>query len=321
MFDAQRGVSTVALTPILDLRQALAGAEPNAFGVGPDRAVYLAFDVTPKRPVGASKLPLAYRVLVYAGAECRLDVVIADVPFVVHFVQPLGEHLLLTCSQSTYQPGGIAEGNARVYTRDGEFVRAFVLGDGIEDVQTTNTGDIWTSYFDEGVLRSFSGRTPIGEAGLVAWNSDGEKSYAYDSPAGVSSILDCYALNVASKDDVWLYYYIGFPLVRLQHRRATAVWNMPLRGSNGFAVDGRHALFRGGSDGSDTYRLFELGADGKVMRRATLTLNDEDGEPLVAERVAARADTLTILSRGRIYMLRIDDAVAAPRPLRVRRER
>jgi hypothetical protein len=321
MFDAQRGVSTVALTPILDLRHALAGAEPNAFGVGPDRAVYIVLDVTPNRPVGADKLPLVYRVLGYADAECRLDVVITGVPFVVHFVQPLGEYLLLTCSQSTYQPDGVAEGNARVYTRDGEFVRAFVLGDGIEDVQTTNTGDIWTSYFDEGVLRSFNGRTPIGETGLVAWNSDGGKSYAYDAPVGVHSILDCYAFNVASKDDVWLYYYTGFPLVRLQHRRPIAVWHLPLHYSQGVAVNGRYALFRGGPDGPDKYRLFELGADGKVMRRATLTLNDEDGEPLVARRVAARADTLTIFSRGRIYALRIDDAVAAPRPLRARRER
>ncbi len=41
--------------------------------------------------------------------------------------------------------------NGRVFGPDGALRREFLLGDGIQDVQTTAEGDIWVSRFDEGV--------------------------------------------------------------------------------------------------------------------------------------------------------------------------
>ena len=300
MSEARRVV--VALAPIVDLRRELGSLSCDIYGIGPDRAIYVAADLA-ATPLLSHRPPYAYRVLAYVDGTCRLDLTITGLPFPVHHVQPLGEHLLLA---SARQRSGVVDCNARVYTRDGQLVRELALGDGIEDIQTTKAGEIWTSYFDQGVF----GGDPVAAKGLVAWNEDGEPVYTYGAPAGVGGIVDCYALNVAAKDDVWLYYYTEFPLVRIRHRRVAAVWNPPVQYSKAFAVDGRHALFRGGHGNTDDYLLYALGDDGDIAHLSTYTLCDEDGEPIDAGRVLARADVMTIESRGRIYALRIDDALA-----------
>ncbi|WP_176444820.1 hypothetical protein [Paenibacillus herberti] len=41
--------------------------------------------------------------------------------------------------------------------------REFLLGDGIQSVQVTDKGIIWTSYFDEGVFGNNGWDKPIGE--------------------------------------------------------------------------------------------------------------------------------------------------------------
>jgi len=46
----------------------------------------------------------------------------------------------------------------------------FHAGDGVEDIQTTEDGRTWVSYFDEGVF----GDTTPGQAGLVCLDSSGE---------------------------------------------------------------------------------------------------------------------------------------------------
>ena len=69
-----------------------------------------------------------------------------------HFCQPLLDNeLLLVCSRSRAVAGG-GELNGRVFDEDGKFKQAYHLGDGIESMQTTSEGMIWTSFFDEGVF-------------------------------------------------------------------------------------------------------------------------------------------------------------------------
>ena len=82
---------------------------------------------------------------------------------------------------------------------------------GIEDVQVTESGIIWTSYFDEGVFGNRGWNDPIGKNGLVAWNGLGEKIYEFLPTTELGEICDCYALNVISDREVWLYYYTEFP--------------------------------------------------------------------------------------------------------------
>src|SRR5262249_20886820 len=152
-------------------------------------------------------------------------------------------------------------------------------------VQATSRGVIWTSYFDEGVFGNYGWQNPVGASGLVGWDSAGKQLYEFQPDAGLDAICDCYALNVKSEEDVWLYYYTQFPLVRLHHREIASVWKMPQGGSDAFAVSTGHALFRGGYKDRDTYQLFDLGKEGNPNLLATVELQNENGIKLVADRV------------------------------------
>src|SRR5262249_19851523 len=145
--------------------------------------------------------------------------------------------------------------NAQVYAASGAWMREMLLGDGIEGVQTTSTGLIWASYFDEGVFGNNGWRTPVGASGLVAWDSNGTKCYEFQPPVGLDRISDCYAMNVDSDETVWCYYYTGFPLVRIRQQRVEHVWSMPLCGSRAFAVWRDYALFCGTYDERDLFHL------------------------------------------------------------------
>jgi hypothetical protein len=205
------------------------------------------------------------------------------------------------CARSHYKSPTDFEKNGRIYSLSGEFSREILLGDGIQSVQATSNGIIWTSFFDEGVFGNFGWNEPVGASGLVAWNSAGNKIYDFQPTVGLDSICDCYALNVESDTDVWLYYYTEFPLVHLHHQRVQSVWNMPITGSDGFAVSGNRVLFRGGYDDRDTYHLFLLSSNGRVKLLKQLQLADEIGQKLTAERVVGRGSSLYVLSDGLVY--------------------
>ncbi|MFN7924486.1 MAG: hypothetical protein U0Q16_30575 [Bryobacteraceae bacterium] len=152
------------------------------------------------------------------------------------FAQPLPEGLLLAhARQWGTRP------NARVHDSNGRILREFCLGDGIEELQTTQSGAIWASYFDEGVF----GNT-IASAGLIRFDSFGNVEFKFQPRGGMDWITDCYALNVESNDSTWFYYYTPFPLVRLRHDAVDAVWQPGLRGAQVFAVFGNRALMHSG---------------------------------------------------------------------------
>ena len=291
-----------------------------AFNVGPDEAAYLV--VAQRRldyrikglgaifPKTISKRPQKYRVVGLSGPQPVLDVVIERERFNIHDVQPVGDELLLVCARSQYNGPDDFEKNGRIYTRDGKFAREILLGDGIQAVQATSGGVIWTSYFDEGVFGNYGWDKPVGASGLVAWDPDGNKLYEFEPAAGLNMICDCYALNVVSEEDVWLYYYTEFPLVRLHHRQITSVWKMPLGGSDAFAISTGHALFRGGYRNHDTYHLFSLDPDGKATWLSDIELLDDNGNRLLASHVVGRGDAIHFLSGNFLYRLDVSTAIA-----------
>jgi hypothetical protein len=292
-----------------------------AFNVGPDGVAYLVvalktLDYRIEQAGWASfaktipEQPQKYRVVGLSGSEPVLDVVIEGERFNIHDVQPLPDELLLVCARSYYKGLDDFEKNGRVYNRDGRFAREILLGDGIQSVQVTPGGMIWTSYFDEGVFGNYGWQSPVGASGLVAWDSAGNKLYEFQPNAGLDAICDCYALNVESEEDVWLYYYTEFPLVRLHHREIASVWKMPLGGSGAFAVSAGHALFRGGYKDRDTYQLFALGKDGNPSLLAKVELRNENGSQLIADRVVGRAEVLHLLSDGYLYRVDVRTALA-----------
>lgn len=274
-----------------------------ACGAGPDGELYLALSLNPpaKPSRSQSNDPQDYRVIALLGGEVALDLTILDQDFYVSGIQPMpnGELLLVNARAEIGGPK-----NGRIYTADGQFLRDMYLGDGIEDVQANADGSFWTSYFDEGVYGD-----PIGQSGLVARDTYGNPTYEYDREGKLlGPIDDCYALNVTSASDTWIYYYSDFPLVHLQNNKIKTVWNPDVKGSHAFAIAPGFALFAGEYDARDQCILFKLVGGGGICEMVRFKLLDEAGMTLKVDRVVGRADTLHIIRNKKIY--RLDVAMA-----------
>ncbi len=313
---------TFQLSPVICLSPFVKGGELVAFNVGSDGSVYLLVALEPvddrREGQGSSFIktvpdnPQTYRVIGLCGNQCFLDVGIEGERFNIHHVQPLPEGLLLVCARAYYKGPRDFDKNGRVYTRTGKFVREILLGDGINDVQTTTNGTIWTSFSDEGIFGNYGwGLDPVGVSGLMTWDATGKKHYEFKPTGGLHTICDCYAMNVESDEVTWLYYYTEFPLVRLRSRMIHSIWRMPLGGSDAFAISGDHALFRGGYKNRDSYQLFALGDNGNVSLVAEIDLQDERGNKLVAERVVGRANAIHVVSGENLYRVDVQTAIAA----------
>ena len=313
---------TLRLSPVASLHSVIGEDQLVAFNVGPDKVVYLVvalqqLDYRIEDPGHASfaktvpQTPQRYRVLGLSRDEPILDIVVEGERFNIHDVQPLIDQLLLVCSRSYYKGPNDYEKNGRVYGRDGKFAREILLGDGIQSVQATSKGVIWTSYFDEGIFGNYGWQNPVGVSGLVAWDPTGNKLYEFEPGPDLDSMCDCYALNVASDEDVWCYYYTEFPLVHLRSYAIKSSWKIPIGGSNAFAVSAGHALFRGGYKERDTYQLLSIGADGRVTLNRKFDLCDQDGTKLIAERVVGRADAIHFVCNGSLYRFDVQAAIGA----------
>jgi len=207
--------------------------------------------------------------------------------------QPLPDGGVLLVGARCRWRNGAAESNAAVYDADGELRREGVLGDGIADVQTTPSGEIWVSYFDEGVYGNFGwggadSPAPIGSPGLIRFRSDLDIAWRYPYDGGFGAISDCYALNVAG-EDAWAYYYTDFPIVRVR-AAAVAGWSTDVRGAHALVVAEDRVVLVGGY-GEDRGRLVAGSIQGDVFARDRLArLAMPDGRPVPA--------AATVLGRG-----------------------
>ena len=299
------------LAPIADLSLYLTGQHHLIGAAGPDGQLYLAiYKRREANRLYSAESDTSYRVLALYEGQVTLDRVFPDLPYGLNFLQPLpGDELLFVYSRTRYRGPEDFETNGYIMALFGRLQREIFLGDGIEDMQTTSSGRIWTSYFDEGVYGSATQN--IGASGVVAWDSDGQAVYTFEPGGGMDVIDDCYALNVASDSDTWFCYYSEFNLVHLKNERIVAFWPMPLYGSNAFAVDGNFAFFSGGYDEENTYHLFDLGNSDKAQEVATFDLYDESGVILSPERVVGRGSALYLFEGQKIYCLDVTTVLEA----------
>ncbi len=201
-------------------------------------------------PRSRAERPVSARVVIYAPQVCAV-VPIAELSSAFPTVQTFpGGGVLVVGSRCRWSPEG-PEHNAAVYDPDGSLVRAGVVGDGIEHVVVSDSGDIWVGYFDEGIFGNFGwggpGPEPIGRAGLVRFDRSLRPVWHLDDP----HMADCYALNIEG-DTAWACYYTEFPIARIVDGDTT-VWQTPedIAGAKAMAVaEGRVALCGGyGLDG------------------------------------------------------------------------
>ncbi|GIF99907.1 hypothetical protein [Catellatospora citrea] len=155
---------------------------------------------------------------------------------------------------------------AQIYGRDGRRRHTFDMGTGIEHVLADRQHNLWSAYFDEGVYVD-----PISAAGLVRWDSGGNRQWGYSPPEGIEYIDTVYACNVDDRV-AWAVYYPTFPLLQTHADGRFRVRRNPVRSPRGIAVHGDRILLLGG-DRSDHLHYCRLTDDeAVVVDEAVLTM-------------------------------------------------
>lgn len=314
---------TLIIHPIADLTPFLTFGNLVALNIGFDKQLYVVIALKKlnyrfehsggaSSPIIIPDEPQTYRIITLKEVEVISDILIDHERYNIHDIQPLpDDEFILVCCRSDYRGPDDFDINGRIYSYDGVLTREILLGDGIENVQSTSNGLIWTSFFDQGIYGDRGWGNPIGSTGLIAWDSQGNMKYEFKPRDGLDMISCCYALNVESDFSTWLYYYTDFPLVHLYDKRIKSHWTIPLKGSCAFAVSRGYALFQGGYDDRDSYYLFDLRNSNVAQLMSTIVLNDENDKPLLADGIIGRFNSLYIFHDQKIYRCDVEMALEA----------
>jgi hypothetical protein len=292
----------VKADPVADFSSIAPGRYLVAFSIGPeDDPIFLSVDRDPRLKGGdgvpefarlRSDHPHGYQIHhLYQGVTESVS--LARTVENYSFIQPLPDSRWLLARARAQEAN---DRNASIYDSAGVIVDSLHLGDGIEDVQTTQKGEIWVSYFDEGVFGDY-----IGSSGAMCFNSEGHPIFRYDDLAqkeGLPPIDDCYAMNVATGDDVWLYYYTKFPLVRLKAMQLAEHWDrIPIRGSHAFATFEDRVIFAGSYQDARSLSLLNLG-DSFRTTVTDVQLVDASEHVVLFDDVRGRGPRLYLTKQG-----------------------
>lgn len=240
------------------------------------------------------------------GRGSTYEVELRDLSAAFSFVQLLpGNKILVASARCMRFKDGTHELNACIYDTNGRLQSEFLLGDGIQRLQTDKSGQIWVGYSDEGVYGNFgwsgSGNAaPVGATGLVSFDESGKKLWEYEPVSGTDFISDLYALNVFG-DEAWAYYYTGFPLVRIKSNKRLEAWTTQTSGARAFALGNEKVLLFGGyRDQSSSCRWLRLGEkEATVEQPVTLLLSE--GESLRDAIVTGRGNILHVFVGEKWY--------------------
>ncbi len=278
--------------PVADLRTQMDTLHPAEVSVGPDGDLWMiAYDRPPfdaERSGSGWSEPQELTVLNFRDGVLHSSATVLH-PGKRAFVQPLGpDEVLLVAARTAGEP------NARVVDFKGATVREFILGDGIEDVQTTREGEIWVSYYDQGTFmgvwpvqetsdsipytrRDFS--TPINwgdgsnneHSGLLRTTHRGEVSWRFNDTATIDPILWCDGLNAfGDGSTAWACYSIfpsatrRCPVVRIGRDGTRRIWHLDGAPGRALAVHGETILLGGGYGDPGSMVLGRLGEAGAI---------------------------------------------------------
>ena len=184
-----------------------------------------------------------------------------------------------------------------------------IAGDGIKDVQATERDrDCLVSLLRRGWC---SATAPLGRSGLACFDQDGRPvDCSPRRSAGhrvLRSMADCYALNVCSDRETWLYFYTGFR-TRAIHgcAKLRRLATCRSRGSHAFAVvqgagaDGRQLRPRRNS-------LFLGQLD--TLEFEELTPVDRKGQPLQKFQAFGRRDHLFLATNELLHVANLERVV------------
>lgn len=174
---------------------------------------------------------------------------LGEYPLALHFIQPIGENVLLLGGRARRYEDGSTDKNAVFFDRNGNTVRELCFGDGIGDCITTEDGRIFVGYFDEGVFGNYGWDDPIGKHGLLEFDEYGDINWRSCRP-----ICDCYAMNVDDAGELWYYYYTDFLLIKTD-LFTEQVFDPNISGADSFLIssDGSGIIINGGYDKQDEF--------------------------------------------------------------------
>ena len=206
-----------------------------------------------------------------------------------HFIQPVGEYILLLGARVRQYKDGTEDQNAVFVSRRGTIISSICMGDGIEDCIALEDGRIITSYFDEGIFESPAGDRP-GASGLAVWNQQGKvlwKNTRYP-------IWDCYAINIDEQNNLWFYYYGEFNLVKTDFE-SDCIFQPGLRGSGAFLITKSQSgiLMEGGYEERDSWKFIQL--LGHTVGAASDVIFTFNGNPVRLERYSFRSSKAVIM--------------------------
>jgi len=210
------------------------------------------------------------------------------------------DEILLVSGRCRYRGKTDIDKNARVYDTEGDLKRAFTIGDGIEDIKVDSQGQIWVSYFDEGIFGNYGWDDPLGAPGLICWSNTGDNLWEFEPIDGLDEMADCYAMNLDADDNVWFYYYTEFPLVKLSPDKQLQQWNSGLSGSHSVHISGDLVLMSGDYDSAD-FVLFEM-KEKKMKRIAEVQFRTAEEKVLgKRELISSMGSTVAFLDGKKIF--------------------
>jgi hypothetical protein len=278
----------------------LAGGHVAFFGAGPDGFLYvLVCTAEPDRNWIKRDRSCDWRVLAFHPDGGSSETLIQNQKDNFNLAQPLRDGILLGTRRCEYA-GEATEANGCLFDSRGQFVDRLLLGDGIADLQTTTSDEIWVSYCDEGIYGNLGWRKPVGKAGLVRFDMQGKICFRFEGVAGLGPIDDCYCLNVVSEREAWCYYYSQFPIVQIRDDHIAHYWGCPVRGSSSLAV-WRNSLAMQGGHKTDDWRLLDVTGADAVVEEEAITFRTPEGLPLAAKSARARGSAIWFVVGEDIY--------------------
>jgi hypothetical protein len=194
-----------------------------------------------------------------------------------HFIRDLGNRtFLLACSRSLFKSKDNYDLNAHVFDDEGNKLKEFIIGDGVQDIKITRKGVIWTSYFDEGVFGNYGWDEPIGAVGLRAWDLMGKPVYSYKPSSDEYFIVDCYALNVSDRSDIWFYFYTDFYIGLISMEEEISYWKPQIEGAQTLLVSDNYLLLDKGYQKRNEYQLFKI-EENKMKSISTFKFYSNEG--------------------------------------------
>lgn len=219
-----------------------------------------------------------------------------DVSLIPTEVDLFSDGTLLIVQSRCLKKGKYIEKNAQRYHPNGQLVKEFSLGDGIENVQIDDTDTIWVSYFDEGIFGNFGWEHPMGSDGLIAYNINGNRLWG----ANNYGIVDCYALNVVSSKEIYFYYYYYDDFFLIQLNKIEETNRYRVKGDNSiqqFMFDESGMI---GQIETNTIMRFQIKKQ-TIISKEKIRLTDENGKSIIGP-IFMRGSFLYVYGKDGIYV-------------------